>query len=129
MTVLNIQSLFITHVSGISVLCPVVSLSSREAWTSYIEAQGSTREYPKSEHSKREERKLLVLLKARSRTGTVSLCGILWIKSSHKPSSQLRGAVIPLKVRKGRKEDFPGGPLVRNPPANARDKSSIPGPG
>ena len=73
MTVLNIQSLFITHVSGISVLCPVVSLSSREAWTSYTEAQGSTREYPKSEHSKREERKLLVLLKARSRTGTVSL--------------------------------------------------------
>ena len=26
-------------------------------------------------------------------------------------------------------EDFPGGPVVRNPPANARDMGSIPGPG
>jgi len=25
--------------------------------------------------------------------------------------------------------DFPGGPVVKNPPANAGDASSIPGPG
>ena len=26
-------------------------------------------------------------------------------------------------------KDLPGGPVVKNPPANARDTSSIPGPG
>ena len=25
--------------------------------------------------------------------------------------------------------DFPGGPVAKNPPANARDMSSVPGPG
>ena len=28
---------------------------------------------------------------------------------------------------KGRNQDFPGGPVVRNPPANAGDMGSIPG--
>ena len=27
------------------------------------------------------------------------------------------------------KRDFPGGPVVKNPPANAGDMNSIPGPG
>ena len=27
------------------------------------------------------------------------------------------------------KRDFPGGPVVKNPPASAGDMSSIPGPG
>ena len=34
------------------------------------------------------------------------------------------------EVRKARKQmDFPGGPGVKNPPANARDMDSIPDPG
>ena len=27
------------------------------------------------------------------------------------------------------RQDFPGSPVVKNPPANARDMSSVPGPG
>lgn len=61
-------------------LLHVVFLSSRGAWASYIEAQGSKRECPKSEHSKREE-KLPVLLQDRSTTGTVSLIPYLVVKA------------------------------------------------
>ena len=32
-------------------------------------------------------------------------------------------------VVKNQPEDFPGGPMVKNPPANPRDKGSISGPG
>ena len=31
--------------------------------------------------------------------------------------------------QEGKKEDFPGGPVVKNPSANAGDMGSIPGPG
>ena len=34
-------------------------------------------------------------------------------------------ATVEMKKRR----DFSGGPMVKNPPANARDKGSIPGPG
>ena len=30
---------------------------------------------------------------------------------------------------KNKSQDFPGGPVVKNPPANAGDTGSIPGPG
>ena len=33
-----------------------------------------------------------------------------------------------LELKMG-KRDFPGGPVVKNPPANAGDVNSIPGPG
>ena len=36
---------------------------------------------------------------------------------------------IPTEDLKKIHEDFPGGPVVKNPPANARDTGSIPGPG
>ena len=32
-------------------------------------------------------------------------------------------------AKKKKKQDFPGGPVVENPPANAGDTGSIPGPG
>ena len=32
-------------------------------------------------------------------------------------------------LKKKKKQDFPGGPVVENPPANAGDTGSIPGPG
>ena len=31
--------------------------------------------------------------------------------------------------QEGKKEDFPGGPVVKNPSASAGDMGSIPGPG
>ena len=34
---------------------------------------------------------------------------------------------LPLKIHEGR--DFPSGTVVKNPPANAGDMGSIPGPG
>ena len=40
------------------------------------------------------------------------------------------GANIPVgEAYKQEPTDFPGGPVVRNPPANAENMSSIPGPG
>ena len=33
------------------------------------------------------------------------------------------------KEKEGKMRDFAGGPVVKNPPANAGDISSIPGPG
>ena len=41
-------------------------------------------------------------------------------------SSNLQKAWVEQKAEKG---DFPGGPLVQNPPANAGDMGLIPGPG
>ena len=33
------------------------------------------------------------------------------------------------RMQKAVREGFPGGPVVKNPPCNASDTSSIPGPG
>ena len=42
------------------------------------------------------------------------------VKEQHRPSTSRIGKMV---------WDFPGGPVVKNPPANARDMDSIPGPG
>ena len=48
---------------------------------------------------------------------------MLWPKNdSHQLSERL-------VVFKEDVSDFPGGPVVKNPPANAGDRGSIPGPG
>ena len=39
----------------------------------------------------------------------------------------VRGGIDETIVRKGIERDFPGGPVVRNPPSNAGDQGSIPG--
>ena len=40
-----------------------------------------------------------------------------------------RQGYVPNSLKKCQWRDIPGGPVVKNPPANAADVSSIPGPG
>ena len=54
-----------------------------------------------------------------------------WIKPLEPRSNVIRVSQgqISLVVLKNTSRDFPGGSVVKNPPANAGDPGSIPGPG
>ena len=53
----------------------------------------------------------------------------LIVQFSSRNEFKLPTVITGLKKIKKVKENFPGGPLVKNPPANAGDMDLIPGPG
>ena len=44
----------------------------------------------------------------------------------HQGDKEYHGVFI-VKIRKAKKRDFPGSPVVKNPPSSAGDEGSIPG--
>ena len=48
---------------------------------------------------------------------------------AHFPRGKSEDHVLYFSLTKGKSRDFPGGPVVKNLPANAEDERSIPGPG
>ena len=53
----------------------------------------------------------------------------LFDNMAHFPRGKSEDHVLYFSLTKGKSRDFPGGPVVKNLPANAEDERSIPGPG
>ena len=78
-------------------------------------------------HAFSEETRTAQVLNAQPWLGGGGLCGVPSsppLERIHCPGESLHRSRIKVNLA-----DFPGGPLIRNPHANAGDSGSIPGPG